>query len=125
MSSASSALRARSSPRRTMSMPISRGRACAESCTVATRSLPMATPNSLTPCSAPHSHVGQDSRAAWAPVSPMERYCVRRMHPAVGRRPNGTASWTSPTGRSEFLAKTMPPTPGPHSVSHMDAAYGA
>ena len=83
----------------------------------------MATPNSLTPCSAPHSHVGHDSRAAWAPVSPIERYCVRSVHPAVGRRPNGTASCTSPTGRSEFLAKTMPSAPGPHRVSHIEIEH--
>jgi len=41
------------------------------------------------------------------------------VQPAVGRRPNGIASWTSPTGRSEFLAKTIPSAPGPHRVSHM------
>ena len=35
------------------------------------------------------------------------------------------ASWTSPGGRSEFLAKTMPAAPGPHSVSHMGRSIGA
>src|ERR1019366_8106683 len=105
-------------------MPIRAGRARAASCTVPTLSFPMATPNSLTPCSAPHSQVGHERSAACAPVSPMERYCVRREQPAVGRRRKGTVSWTSPTGRSEFLAKTIPPAPGAHRVSHMPRAYG-
>ena len=91
---------------------------------VATRSLPMATPYSLTPCSAPHSQVGQDRKVAWAPVSPMLRYWVRRVHPAEARRPKGHATCTSPGGRSEFLANTMPAGPGAHSVSHMIGAYG-
>ena len=57
-STASAAVRARSRPRRTRSMPISAGLAAAASCVVPTRSFPMATPYSLTPCSAPHSQVG-------------------------------------------------------------------
>ena len=102
-------------------MPMSAGLADAASCVVATRSFPMATPCSLTPCSAPHSQVGQERKAACAPVSPIERYCVRRVHPAEARRPKGQAIWTSPGGRSEFLANTMPRGPGAHSVSHMVA----
>ena len=43
-------------------MPMRAGRACAASCTVLTRSFPMATPNSLTPCSAPHNQVGHDRK---------------------------------------------------------------
>ena len=120
MSSASAALRARSSPSRTRSIPMRRGGACAASCTVATRSFPMATPNSLTPCSAPHSQVGQESRAAWAPVSPIERYWVRRMQPAVGRRPNGTASWTSPTGTVRVLGEDH----APHARPAQRVAHG-
>ena len=95
-STASAAVRARSRPRRTRSMPISAGLAAAASCVVLTRSFPMATPCSLTPCSAPHSQVGQESNVACAPVSPMERYCVRNVHPAEERRPKGQAIWTSP-----------------------------
>ena len=81
----------------------------------------MATPYSLTPCSAPHSQVGHESRVAYAPVSPMVRYCVRSEQPAEARRPKGQATWTSPGGRSEFFANTMPRGPGAHSVSHMVA----
>ena len=105
-------------------MPIRAGGAAAASWVVLTRSLPMATPCSLTPCSAPHSQVGQERKVACAPASPMVRYCVRRVHPAELRRPNGQATWTSPGGRSEFLANTMPAGPGAHSVSHMLAVYG-
>ena len=61
---------------------------------------------------------------ACAPASPMVRYCVRKVHPAEARRPNGQATCASPGGRSEFLANTMPAGPGAHSVSHMLAAYG-
>ena len=86
---------------------------------VLTRSFPMATPCSLTPCSAPQIQVGQDRKVAWAPVSPMERYWVRNVQPTEARRPNGQAICTSPGGRSEFLANTMPAAPGAHSVSHM------
>ena len=120
-STASAAQRARSSPRRTRSMPMSAGAAAAASCVVPTRSFPMATPCSLTPCSAPQSHVGRERNVACAPVSPMVRYCVRRVHPAEARRPKGQATWTSPGGRSEFLANTMAPGPGAHRVSHMAA----
>ncbi len=102
-------------------MPISRGVAAAASWVVLTRSFPMATPCSLTPCSAPQSQVGQESKAACAPVSPMERYCVRSVQPAEARRPKGQAIWTSPGGRSEFLANTMPRGPGAQSVSHIVA----
>src|SRR6185437_1907213 len=123
-STASAAVRARSSPRRTRSIPISAGAAADESWVVATRSFPMATPCSLTPCSAPHSHVGQDSKAAWAPVSPMVRYWVRNEHPADDRRPKGHVIWGSPGGRSEFLANTMPEDPRAQRVSHMVAVYG-
>ena len=77
-SRASRGLRARSSPSRTRSMPMRAGAAAPASWVVATRSLPMATPYSLTPCSAPQSQVGQESRVAWAPVSPIVRYWVRR-----------------------------------------------
>ncbi len=58
---------------------------------------------------------------ACAPVSPMVRYCVRNVQPAEERRPNGHAIWTSPGGRSEFFANTIPRGPGAHSVSHMIA----
>ena len=102
-------------------MPISAGFAAAASCVVLTRSFPMATPCSLTPCSAPQSQVGHERNAAWAPASPMERYWVRKVHPAEARRPKGQAIWTSPGGRSEFLANTMPRRPGAHRVSHMVA----
>ena len=102
-------------------MPIRAGVAAAASWVVPTRSLPMATPCSLTPCSAPHSQVGQERKVAWAPVSPMVRYCVRNVQPAEARRPNGHATWTSPGGRSEFLANTIPCGPGAHRVSHMVA----
>ena len=102
-------------------MPISAGLAAAASCVVLTRSFPMATPCSLTPCSAPQSQVGQERNAACAPVSPMERYWVRSVHPAEARRPKGQAIWTSPGGRSEFLANTMPRRPGAQRVSHMVA----
>ncbi len=118
-STASAAVRARSSPSRTRSMPISAGAAAAESWVVATRSLPMATPCSFTPCSAPHNQVGQDRNAACAPVSPMVRYWVRSEQPAEGRRPKGQAIWGSPGGRSEFLANTMPEGPRAQRVSHM------
>ncbi len=120
-STAWSALRARSRPNRTMSIPISAGRAASASCVVLTRSFPMATPCSFTPCSAPHSQVGHESNAACAPVSPMDRYCVRSVQPAEARRPKGQVIWTSPGGRSEFLANTMPCGPGAQSVSHMAA----
>ncbi len=120
-STASAAVRARSSPSRTRSMPISAGAEAIESWVVATRSLPMATPCSFTPCSAPHNHVGHERSAAWAPVSPMVRYCVRREQPAEERRPNGQATCGSPGGRSEFLANTMPAALGAHRVSHMVA----
>ena len=72
-------------------MPMSAGAAARTSWVVATRSLPMATACSFTPCSAPHSQVGHDSRAACAPVSPMLRYWVRNVHPAEARRPKGHA----------------------------------
>ena len=123
-STASAALRARSSPRRTRSMPIRAGLAAAASWVVLTRSFPMATPCSLTPCSAPQSQVGQERNVACAPVSPMVRYCVRSVQPAEARRPKGQATWTSPGGRSEFLANTMPRGPGAHSVSHMGGGGG-
>ena len=42
----------------------------------------MATPCSLTPCSAPQIQVGRASKVAWAPASAMERYWVRSVHPA-------------------------------------------
>ena len=100
---------------------MSRGVAAAASWVVLTRSFPMATPCSLTPCSAPQSHVGQDKNVACAPVSPMDRYWVRSVHPAEARRPKGQAIWTSPAGRSEFLANTMPRGPGAQSVSHIAA----
>ena len=58
---------------------------------------------------------------ACAPVSPIERYCVRSVQPAEARRPKGQAIWISPGGRSEFLANTMPLRPGAHRVSHMVA----
>ncbi len=106
-------------------MPMSAGFAEAASCVVPTRSFPMATPYSLTPCSAPHSQVGQERNAACAPASPMERYCVRSVQPADVRRPKGQATWISPGGRSEFLANTMPRRPGAHSVSHIGAVYEA
>ena len=61
--------------------------------------------------------------AAWAPVSPIVTYWVRSVHPAEPRRPNGQATCTSPGGRSEFLANTMPDGPGAHSVSHMVEVY--
>ena len=65
-------------------MPISAGLAAAASWVVLTRSFPMATPCSLTPCSAPHSQVGQESKAACAPVSPIVRYWVRSVHARRG-----------------------------------------
>ena len=102
-------------------MPIRAGAAAAESWVVAIRSLPMATPCSFTPCSAPQTQVGQESRVAWAPVSPIVRYCVRRVQPVDERRPNGQATCGSPGGRSEFFANTMPAAPGAHRVSHMIA----
>ena len=59
-------------------MPSSAGGAGRGSSTVLTISLPMATPCSLTPCSAPHSHAGRDSTvAAGAGVGEL-RYWVRR-----------------------------------------------
>ena len=105
-------------------MPMSAGCAAAASCVVLTRSFPMATPCSLTPCSAPQSQVGQERNVACAPASPMERYCVRSVQPADVRRPKGQATWTSPGGRSEFLANTMPRRPGAHSVSHIGRSVG-
>ena len=102
-------------------MPISAGLADAASWVVRTRSFPMATPCSLTPCSAPQSQVGHESSVAYAPVSPIVRYCERNVQPAEARRPKGQTTWTSPGGRSEFFAKTMPLGPGAHSVSHMIA----
>ena len=102
-------------------MPMRAGAAAAASWVVLTRSFPMATPYSFTPCSAPQSQVGQDRNAACAPVSPMVTYCVRSVHPAEARRPKGQAICTSPGGRSEFLANTMPRGPGAQSVSHMVA----
>ena len=81
-SRASSALAARSRPRRTRSMPSSAGGASRGSSTVLTISLPMATPCSLTPCSAPHSQAGRDSSVAAAPRSGSSRYWVRSRPPA-------------------------------------------
>ena len=102
-------------------MPIRAGAAAAESWVVAIRSLPMATPCSFTPCSAPHSQVGHESSATWAPVSPMVRYCVRSEQPTDERRPNGQVTCGSPGGRSELFANTIPAAPGAHRVSHMIA----
>ena len=68
------------------------------------------------------SQVRQDKNAACAPASPMVRYWVRSVQPADGRRPNDRATCTSPGGRSEFFANTIPAGPGAHSVSHRAAA---
>ena len=51
------------------------GGACGSS-TVQIFSLPIATPCSFTPCSAPHSHVGCEPTNAYAPGSGDRRYCV-------------------------------------------------
>ena len=120
-SMASAALRDRSKPSRTRSMPVRAGLARAASWVVPTRSLPMATPYSFTPCSAPQIQVGHESRTACAPVSPMVRYWVRSVHPFEERRPNGHVTCTSPGGRSEFLAKTVPAGLRAQSVSHIVA----
>ena len=56
---------------------------------------------------------------ACAPVSPIVMYCERNVQPAAARRPKGQTTWTSPGGRSEFFAKTMPLGPGAHKrVTH-------
>ena len=62
-------------------MPSRAGGAERGSSTVLTISLPMATPCSLIPCSAPHSQAGRDSTVAAAPVSGSSRYCVRSTAP--------------------------------------------
>ena len=133
-SRASSAVRPRSSPRRTRSMPVSAGRVLSSSRVVQTRSLPMATPRSFTPCSRPHSQSGRDPSTRSAPVSGRARYWVRTSPPTETRAiaPGGDAetvcavrpgsasiSWTSLHGRSELLAKRVRPSSTRQTVSHM------
>jgi hypothetical protein len=62
-STASAAVAARSSARRSRSMPINAGSSCGgvRACTA---SLPITTPCSLAPISAPHIQNGRHSRAA-------------------------------------------------------------
>ena len=120
-STASAALRARSRPRRTRSMPISAGVRRGGVVCRATRSLPMATPCSLTPCSAPHSHVGQDRNAACAPASPMVRYCVRSVQPAERPPAEGPGDLDLAGRTVRVLGEHHARRPGAHSVSHMVA----
>src|SRR5262249_14701909 len=47
----------------------------------------------------------------------MPRYCVSSAPPAA-RGPWGSSTCTSPGGRSEFFANTMPPRVRRHRVSH-------
>ena len=113
--------RARSSASRTRSMPSSAGGAARGSSTVQTFSLPIATPCSLTPCSAPHSHVGRDTTAAAAPGSGSARYCVCSVGvaPAGARPACDSTTCASSGGRSEFFANSVPVGPTTQSVSHM------
>jgi hypothetical protein len=116
-SSASSAVRPRSRPRRTRSMPIRAGGARWASSTVKINSLPTATRCSFTPCSAPQSQGGRDRRVEKAPASGTAMYWVGRLSPAR-RRPATSTTWGSETGRSEFLAKSVTPSPRMHRLSH-------
>ena len=120
---ASSALAARSSPRRTRSMPIRAGGAGAGRRPSRRCSLPIATPCSFTPCSKPHSQSGREPSTACAPASSSSRYCVRTLPPA-GRRANASTTCGSGTGRSEFLANSVRPPPTTHSVSHTTSGGG-
>src|SRR5579875_663180 len=102
-------------------MPMSAGGAPAAPLRVSTRSLPMATPCSFTPCSAPHSHNGRDSSTAAVGLDSTCRYCVRST-PLPLRRAWASGSWTSDGGRSEFLANSVPCVPTTHRVSHTSAS---
>ncbi len=94
------------------------------SSTVLTISLPMATPCSFTPCSAPHNQVGRDNTWPPAPVSGSSRYWVCNRPPA-GRRPWRSTTWASLTGRSEFLANSVPRSPRSTEVSHTTGGAAA
>ena len=63
-------------------MPSSAGGWARGSSIVQIFSLPIATPCSFTPCSAPHSHVGCEPTNADAPASGIRRYCVSSAPPA-------------------------------------------
>ena len=123
-STASSALRARSSPSRTRSMPVSAGGALRGSSIVKIRSFPIATRCSLHPCSKPHIHVGREPTRAYAPVSSRSR-CVVRSEPWPSRAGYVSTTWTSSRGRSEFFPKSVPVGPTEHRVSHMSPHLGA
>ena len=108
----------------TRSMPRRPARCARGSSTVQIFSLPIATPCSLHPCSAPQSHVGCEPTNADAPRSSMRRYCVASVPPATRAR-CGSSTCASPGGRSEFFANTMPARVRRHRVSHMPVSAAA
>ena len=116
-STAVSASVARSSASRTRSMPMSAGGAERGSLVVQSISLPTATRCSFTPCSRPHNHDGREPTSATAPESGIVRYWVRSCGPGP-RRPNAWLICSSPAGRSEFFANSVPWVPTAARVSH-------
>ena len=93
--------------------------ACGSS-TVKTRSLPIATPCSLTPCSKPHSHVGpRAERRRARRRRRASRYCVRRRRRRRARAACASTTCASSRGRSEFLANSVRPlTDDAQRVAH-------
>ena len=116
---ASSAVAARSRASRTRSMP--RRALLPASARVNTASLPMTTPCSLAPISAPHIHQGRESSTAWVWATWGMSIQVHDTRSPAAWSAAGTHSrgWASFGSRSLFLAKS---TPSPVMVtieSHM------
>ena len=91
---------------------------------VKTASLPMVTPCSLAPISAPHIHHGRETTVAWvlatcgietqvSSAAAVEACSAAGVH---------SHSWASLTSRSLFLASTKPCSPRSTKVSHTLAA---
>ena len=90
---------------------------------VYTFSFPIATRCSLTPCSSPHIHAGREPQSRDAPASGISMCGCAACRRADARAAT-SISWTSEEGRSEFLAKSVPPGPMAQSVSHMAITAG-
>ena len=101
-------------------MPISAAGAPRGSSTVHARSLPIATPCSLTPCSSPHIHTGWEPSRAAAGASGTEMWVTLRSPPSSSgsRRPNHRSTWASSGGRSLALANSIPPGWRARHVAH-------
>ncbi len=119
---ASAAVVARSSASRSRSMPMSPG-AGSLPAWVKTASLPITTPCSLAPISAPQIHHGRDSTtawvwAAWSTWIQVQRTDVPGLWSRAGTQSRNCASFGS---RSLFLANRTPSAVRETSVSHTRA----